>query len=60
MNAVLLTAEQAAQLLGVGRTTLYGLLRSGALRSVRVGRLRRIPVSAISDFVGQLDDEEAQ
>jgi excisionase family DNA binding protein len=38
---LLLTAEEAAQVLGVGRTTVYGLLRTGQLDSVRIGSARR-------------------
>jgi hypothetical protein len=34
-------------------------MRSGALRSVKVGGLRRIPAAALADFVAQLEEEEA-
>ncbi len=45
----LLGVEEARQLLGgVGRTTIYALLSSGRLRSVKVGRRRLIPSSALS------------
>lgn len=43
LDPLLLRPEKAAELLSVGRTTVYALMRSGALRSVRVGTLRRIP-----------------
>jgi excisionase family DNA binding protein len=39
----LLTVEQAARLLGLGRSTTYGLVAAGELPSVRVGRALRIP-----------------
>jgi excisionase family DNA binding protein len=42
---------EAAVLLSVSRDTVYVLLRSGRLRSVKVGRARLIPVSAIEDFL---------
>ena len=45
----LLDIPAAAQALGVGRTTLYGELDSGRLRSVRVGRRRLVPSSAIAE-----------
>jgi excisionase family DNA binding protein len=38
---------EAAELLGVCRDTIYVLMRSGRLRSVKVGRARLIPVTAI-------------
>jgi excisionase family DNA binding protein len=53
---LLLTVEQAAQKLNVGRSTLYGLLQSGRLKSVTVGRLRRVPAAALSEFVESLRD----
>ena len=48
---VLLTVEEAARAMAVGRTTVYGLLADGTLRSVKIGRLRRIPVQALHEFV---------
>ncbi|GAA3077309.1 helix-turn-helix domain-containing protein [Streptosporangium carneum] len=56
---VLLRPEKAAELLGIGRTTVYALMRSGALRSVRVGTLRRIPSAALAEFVAHLEEEQA-
>jgi excisionase family DNA binding protein len=55
MNPVLLTVEDAAQALALGRTKVYELVESGALRSVKIGRARRIPVQALHDFVGTSD-----
>jgi excisionase family DNA binding protein len=51
---LLLTPEEAAKALGVGRTTLYGLLRTGAVASVRIGGSRRVPTSAVEDYVRSL------
>ncbi|GAA2119583.1 helix-turn-helix domain-containing protein [Actinomadura napierensis] len=49
--------EQAAVMLGIGRTKVYDLMRTGALRSVRLGGSRRIPATALADFVAQLEEE---
>ncbi|MGI5324837.1 helix-turn-helix domain-containing protein [Actinomadura nitritigenes] len=49
--------EQAAVMLGIGRTKVYDLMRTGALRSVRLGGSRRIPATALAEFVAQLEDE---
>jgi excisionase family DNA binding protein len=38
---------KAAHLLGIGRTHLYELINTGALRSVRLGKRRLIPIDAI-------------
>lgn len=51
---LLLRPEEAAEALSVSRTTLYGLLASGAIRSVKVGGLRRIPVEALEHHVKDL------
>ena len=51
---VLLTPEQAAEALAIGRWKLYDLLRRGELQSFRIGGLRRIPASALVDFVAAL------
>ena len=56
---LLVCPEDAARALGVGRTKVYELMRSGALRSVRVGGLRRIPVAALNEFVTRLEEEAA-
>jgi excisionase family DNA binding protein len=59
LPVLLVRPEDAATVLGIGRTKVYELMRSGALRSVKVGGLRRIPAAALADFVAQLEKEEA-
>lgn len=51
---LLLTVEQAARRLNVGRSTAYALVLSGQLESVTVGRLRRVPADAVEAFVDAL------
>jgi excisionase family DNA binding protein len=48
------TVEEAADRLGVGRTVMYALVSSGAVESVRIGRLRRIPADALVTFLDAL------
>ena len=55
--ALLVRAEDAALALGVSRTKVYELMRSGALRSVKIGGLRRIPATALAEFVAQLEEQ---
>jgi excisionase family DNA binding protein len=50
---VMLTAEQAADALGIGRTSTFALIKSGELRSLLIGRLRRVPADAITDYVNR-------
>jgi excisionase family DNA binding protein len=45
----LLSIEQAARTLGIGRTALYSEIGAGRIRSVKIGRRRLIPSSAISE-----------
>ncbi|MBK3628865.1 excisionase family DNA-binding protein [Streptomyces sp. MBT49] len=51
---VLLTVEEAARRLRIGRTTCYQLIRTGELESVPVGSLRRIPADAPAAYVARL------
>jgi excisionase family DNA binding protein len=56
-TGLLLTPEQAAHELGLGRTRLFDLIRSGALQSIQIGRSRRISRKALERFVAQLESE---
>jgi excisionase family DNA binding protein len=47
--------REAARLLGVSRETVYVLMRSGQLRSVRLGRARLIPVAALDELLSSQD-----
>ncbi|MFB7780050.1 excisionase family DNA-binding protein [Streptomyces bauhiniae] len=51
---VLLTVEEAARRLGIGRTTCFRLVSTGELESVTVGRLRRVPADAVPAYVAAL------
>ncbi len=53
-GSILLTPEQAAASLAIGRTKVFELLRSGELESVRIGSCRRIPSEALQDYVFRL------
>lgn len=59
MDKLLLTPEEAAERLSVGRSRIFELIGAGRLRSVRVGASRRIPASALIDFVNDLAAAEA-
>jgi len=50
-NALLLTPEETARRLSVGRTTIEAVVASGELSSVNIGRCRRVPVSSSSLFI---------
>jgi len=48
---LLLTIIEASQVLAISRSKLYGLLNSGHLPSVHIGRSRRIRMTDLEDFV---------
>lgn len=43
--------EETAALIGIGERSTYSLIRSGQLRSIRVGRKILIPLTAIEEFL---------
>ena len=51
--AILLRPEEAARMLRVSRSAIYGLLASGDLASITIGRRRRIPRRALDDYVAR-------
>ena len=51
---LLLTVDSACERLQVGRSLMYALLLQGAVRSVKVGRRRLIPVAALEEYVTEL------
>jgi excisionase family DNA binding protein len=55
---VLLSVEEAAERLSISRTRVYALIKTGALVSVRVGRLRRVPAEALTEFTARLVAEQ--
>lgn len=50
------TVEQVADLLHVGRDKVYYLLRTGQLRSIKIGKLRRITGRHLAQFVASVED----
>ena len=53
-SRLLLTVTEAAAVLGVGRTTAYGLIASGQLEVVHIGRVARVPITAVQELVDRL------
>ena len=45
--------SEAADILGVSRSTLYRLIASGELATIRVGTAPRIPAKVLERFVDQ-------
>ena len=53
MQPIAVSPNEAARLAGVGRTTLYAALSSGALTSIKIGTRRLITVDAIRAWLKQ-------
>lgn len=51
---LLLTVEETADMLHIGRSKVFDLIRCGDLESVKIGRLRRVPADAIDAFMDRL------
>jgi excisionase family DNA binding protein len=51
----LLTIEETAEILHIGRDKVFYLIRTGQLRSIKIGKLRRISRAWIGEFVQQLE-----
>ncbi|MFF3445343.1 helix-turn-helix domain-containing protein [Streptosporangium sp. NPDC002721] len=58
-EARLYRVSDAMRRLGLSRSVLYELMRSGRLRSVKEGRTRLIPASAIHEYIALLEREAA-
>lgn len=53
-GAAFLTVEEAAEVLHISRDMVYHLLRTGQLRSIKIGKLRRISRDWITEFTESL------
>jgi excisionase family DNA binding protein len=55
---LMLTVPEAAAVLGISRSVFYELLLAGQIRSVKIGRARRVPFVVLEEFVTrQLSDQ---
>ncbi len=50
------TVEQVAEMLHVGRDKVYYLLRTGQLRSIKIGKLRRITEQHLAEFIASREN----
>jgi excisionase family DNA binding protein len=48
-----LRVDDLMPILGIGRNTAYRLVRTGEIRSIRIGRQIRIPRQFLIDFLNQ-------
>ena len=55
---LLLTVEEMASILRIGRNPAYQLVKDGNIQSIRVGRSIRIPRNALIQFVERIQVNE--
>jgi excisionase family DNA binding protein len=53
-SPLLMTPEEAATALRIGRTTVYALMKAGELRPVHIGRSCRLPRTEVERYVRSL------
>ena len=56
---ILVSVVEVARMLSIGRTAAWELVRKQRIKSVKIGRTRRVPVSAVQEYVQRLLDEAA-
>jgi excisionase family DNA binding protein len=56
---VLVPVAEAARLRSIGRTAAWELVRMQKIKSVKIGRTRRVPIVAIQEYIQRLMDEDA-
>lgn len=55
---LLLTVQQASERVNLDRSTFYAILMRGECQSIKIGRSRRVPVSALEQYVDRLIAEQ--
>ncbi len=53
------SVEEAADLLGIGRTFMFHLVATGEIDSFKIGKRRKIPRDAIDGYIERLRSEQA-
>jgi excisionase family DNA binding protein len=51
ITRLLVTVEEAAMILGLGRSKVYELIAADELETIHVGRSCRVPVAGLHEFV---------
>lgn len=59
MDKLLLRVEDVADLLAIGRTSVYTLIKAGELASVKIGGSRRVPSTAVQHYLDRMLERAA-
>jgi excisionase family DNA binding protein len=52
------TVEEVAEILHIGRDKVYFLLRTHQLRSIKIGKLRRITDQHLAEFIAAMESKD--
>jgi len=55
---ILVTVAELATMLNLGRTATWELVRKHKIKSIKIGRTRRVPVAAIQEYIDRLLESE--
>ena len=53
MTPITLSISSTAMILGIGRSSTYGLINTGNLKTIKIGRRRLVTVDSLRSFVGR-------
>lgn len=53
------SVNEAAELLSIGRTLAYSLIRSGELRTLKIGHRRLVARADLDDYIARLQSRES-
>lgn len=56
MGVTLFTIDEAAAQLRVSRWSVYNLIRSGQLQTIKIGRRRLVPLDALTECLQHLKE----
>lgn len=59
-NRLMLKPDEVARALGIGRTACYALIAAGTIKSKKIGKSIRVPVSALKAWAEGDEPETAR
>ena len=60
IDRILLKPTEVVQATGLGRSTVYSLIASGVIPSIRIGRSVRVPAAGLREWVETQLSEQKQ
>ena len=57
VDPLLVTIPEAADVLSIGRSTMYELINAGQIGLVRIGRSVRVSIATLEDFVAEREKD---